>query len=182
MDARFSANQSVEITVPDLARPIAEYLRQGDRIVAAMVGNGEMTVVGADVFQLKLRPIGLLSLSLQPIVNVRVWTTDDDVLHVESVDYQILGLEAFGNPRFELRLEGELYPRRVRQEVRLQGQVDLLVCVDVPRPLSLTPRGMIERAGNAVMAGVLGTMKQQLLKNLVADYQGWVRQGKTVMS
>lgn len=182
MDARFSANQSVEIAVPDLARPITEYLRQGDRIVAALVGNGEMVMVSRDVYQLRLAPIGLLSLRFSPIVDIRVWTTDDNVLHVQSVGYQILGLESFGNPRFELKLAGELYPKQARHKTTLQGHIDLFVAVEVPRPLSLTPRVIIERAGNAVMAGVLGSMKQQLLQNLVADYQSWVRQGKAVLS
>ncbi len=180
METRFSARQSVEIAVPELAQPIAAYLRQGDRIVYALAGNGEILPLGADIYQLRLRPLGLLSLTLQPIVDIQVWTDEADTLHVQSVNYQILGLEALGNPNFELRLEGQLYPIHIRRQLKLQGHVNLNVQVNVPKPISLTPRPILETTGNTVMNSVLATMKQRLMKNLVADYQSWVRQQQLV--
>jgi hypothetical protein len=180
METRFSARQSVEIAVPELAQPIGSYLRQGDRIVYALAGNGEILPLGADLYQLRLRPLGLFALNVQPIVDIRVWTTEDDTLHVQSVNYQILGLESLGSPNFELRLEGQLYPINIRRQLKLQGHVNLNVQVDVPKPIALTPKAILETTGNAVMTGVLATMKQRLMKNLVSDYQTWVRQQQLV--
>jgi Protein of unknown function (DUF1997) len=173
MDTCFQAKQSVELFIPDAALPIQAYLRQSARVVRALGSSESVVALGGELYQLRLKPINFLSLRLQPIVDMRVWTTSDGNLHIQSVNCEILGLEQFNEQQFMLNLVGELQPVRVRQSMRLQGHVQLSVQVDMPMPIALTPKTILEGTGNTIMSGVLASMKQQLKKNLVADYQTW---------
>jgi hypothetical protein len=177
MHTRFAANQSVEILVPPQPIPVHDYLHQADRIVNALTGSGQIESLSSNIYRLQLRPLNFLSVKLRPIVDIRVWTTSDDTLHIQSVGCEMLGLEVFRQTRFTLNLVGYLYPKVARQATRLHGQVDLTMEVNVPMPIALTPKPILETAGNAVMGGTLLTMKQRLMKNLVADYQHWVTRG-----
>jgi hypothetical protein len=131
--------------------------------------------LGDEVFRLQLTPINFISLQLQPVVDMRVWTTAEHCLRIQSVDCQILGLEQFQEQDFMLNLVGELKPATVRRSTRLQGYVHLSVQVAMPMPIALTPKPLLEGTGNTIMAGVLSTMRHRLKKNLVKDYQAWVR-------
>jgi Protein of unknown function (DUF1997) len=183
MDTCFKAKQSVDIAIPAESIPVQPYLRQLERIVNALASSGTVTALEGDQFRLALRPLKFFTLTLQPIVDMRVWTTADDVLHVQSIACDILGLEQFNDAQFDLNLVGEMYPMPVRGKIHLQGQVALTVQVEMPMPISLTPKPVLEGTGNAIMLGVLSTMKQRLMKNLVADYSDWVRsQERSVLS
>jgi hypothetical protein len=186
MDTCFKAKQSVEILVPPEPLPITAYLYQSARIVQALaVSGGEgagVEPLGGERFRLKLKPIGFLTLTLQPIVDLRVWLTADQTLNVESIDCQILGLEQFDDPQFSLTLTGEMYVLQTRKETKLQGQVNLQVNVEMPMPIALTPKPILERTGNAIMLGVLTTMKQRLMKNLIVDYREWAKQPQSLVS
>jgi hypothetical protein len=180
MDTCFKAKQSVDIVIPPESLPIEQYLRQSERIVNALASldgsrSGNVTALGGELFRLALRPFGFLTLNLQPIVDLRVWMTADQV-NVSSVGCEILGLEQFSEQQFELKLLGEMYPVVARGVTRLQGQVSLQVLVDMPMPIKLTPKPVLEGTGNTIMSGVLTTMKQRLQKNLVVDYRDWVRE------
>ncbi|MBE9029383.1 DUF1997 domain-containing protein [filamentous cyanobacterium LEGE 11480] len=175
MDTCFQAKQSVELFIPNEAVPIQPYLRESERIVRAIGNSGTVMPLGGELFQLKLKPINFISLQLQPIVDMRVWTSNDDCLHIQSVACEILGLEQFNDPQFILNLVGELKPVTIRRSIRLQGHVHLSVQVNMPMPIALTPKPILEGTGNTIMGGVLSSMKQRLKKNLVKDYQDWVR-------
>jgi hypothetical protein len=175
MHTRFAANQSVEILVPPQPIPVHDYLHQADRIVNTLTSHGQIESLSHNTYRLQLRSLNFLSVKLQPIVDIQVWTTSDDTLHLQSVGCELLGLEAFRQKRFTLNLVGHLYPTVARQTTHLHGQVDLTVDVHVPMPIALTPKPILETTGNTIMGGVLLTMKQRLMKNLVADYQNWVR-------
>jgi Protein of unknown function (DUF1997) len=173
MDTCFQAKQSVELFIPDAALPIHAYLRQSARVVRALGSSESVIALGGELFQLRLKPLNFLSLRLQPIVDMRVWTTGDGSLHIQSVDCEILGLEQFNEQQFMLNLVGELQPVTIRRTVRLQGHVSLSVQVDMPMPIAMTPKTILEGTGNTIMTGVLANMKHQLKKNLITDYQTW---------
>ena len=56
---------------------------------------------------------------------------------------------------------------------RLRGQVNLIVSVDLPQALRLTPKPLLERTGNSLLNGILITLKQRLMRQLIADYSVW---------
>lgn len=175
MDTCFQAKQSLELFVPHEPLPIQTYLRQSHRVVGVFASTGNVTALGDELFRLHLNPINFISLQLQPVVDMRVWTAADDCLRIQSVDCEILGLEHFQEQEFRLNLVGELKPMVVRRSIRLKGYVHLKIQVDMPMPIALTPKPILEGTGNTIMSGLLNTMKQRLKKNLVSDYQSWVR-------
>ncbi|MDF5709679.1 MAG: DUF1997 domain-containing protein [Nostoc sp. S4] len=173
MAIRFTASQSVEITVPQESIPIQHYLRQPQRLVKALVDNSRIQQLSEDVFRLKMRPLNFMSVSIQPTVDMRVWAESNGIICLRSLYCEILGFE-FINQRFALNLKGYLSPKQLSTGTRLQGRADLEVHVDFPPPFSLTPKPILEAAGNGLLKSVLLTIKQRLLHQLLADYHYWV--------
>ncbi|MFN6515721.1 MAG: DUF1997 domain-containing protein [Nostoc sp. CreGUA01] len=173
MATRFTASQSVEIAVPQEPIPIQHYLRQPQRLVKALVDNSRIQQLSEEIFRLKMRPLTFMSLSIQPTVDMRVWTESNDIIYLRSLGCEILGFE-YINQRFALNLKGYLSPKELSSGTRLQGKADLEVQIDLPPPFSLTPKPILEATGNGLLKSVLLTIKQRLLHQLLADYRHWV--------
>ena len=172
MDIRFTASQSVEIIVPDQPIAIAHYLRQPQRVVTALAASSRIEPLKDDQFRLTMRPLNFMSLSIQPTVDMRVWADSDAAINVKSIACEIRGVE-YINQRFSLNLVGQLYPTQVNQTTYLKGKADLEVQVELPPPFLLTPKILLERAGNGLLLNVLSTIKQRLLHQLLLDYRNW---------
>ncbi|MCY7323380.1 MAG: DUF1997 domain-containing protein [Phormidesmis sp. CAN_BIN36] len=172
MDIRFAASQSVEIIVPEQPVPIAHYLRQPQRVVNALAASSRIESLNDDQFRLTMRPLSFLSLSIQPTVDMRVWADSSAAINVKSIGCKIRGAE-YINQRFSLNLVGKLYPTQVNQTTYLKGKADLEVQVELPPPFLLTPKFLLERAGNGLLLSVLSTIKQRLLHQLLLDYRNW---------
>jgi hypothetical protein len=173
MHTRFTATQSVEIAVPEQPIPISHYLRQPQRVVNALVDPSRIELLSEEVFRLKMRPINFMSLSIQPTVDMRVWAESNGTIHVQSLGCEILGTE-YINQRFTLNLKGYLCPEQLSHSTRLRGRADLEVQVELPPPLSFTPKPILETTGNGLLKSVLVTIKQRLLHHLLADYCHWI--------
>ncbi|MBE9006033.1 DUF1997 domain-containing protein [Fortiea sp. LEGE XX443] len=173
MPTRFTASQSVKIAVPHQPIPIQHYLRQPQRLVNALVDNSRIHQLSEEVFRLKMRPLSFMSLSIQPTVDMRVWAESNGIIYLRSLACEIRGVE-YINQRFALNLQGHLSPYQHSSGTFLEGKADLEVQVDLPPPLSFTPKPIIETTGNALLKSVLVTVKQRLLHHLLADYRHWV--------
>lgn len=172
MDIRFAASQSVEIIVPEQPVPIAHYLRQPQRVVNALAASSRIETLKDDQFRLTMRPLSFMSLSIQPTVDMRVWADSNAAINVKSIACKIRGVE-YINQRFSLNLVGQLYPTQVNQTTYLKGKADLEVQVELPPPFLLTPKFLLEKAGNGLLLSVLSTIKQRLLHQLLLDYRNW---------
>lgn len=175
MDTRFFSSLSVDFPVVERSLPIQHYLRQPQRLVQAIAHTSQMENLGGDRYRLKMRPLNFLSLTLQPVVDLRVWLDNSGHLCLRSTDCQIHGVD-YINQRFHLNLRGELHTEQVRGATHLQGCAELEVKVTIPFPLSLTPQPLVEVAGQSLLKGVLATMKQRLSHHLLADYELWARE------
>jgi hypothetical protein len=173
MATRFTASQSVEIAVPKQPIPIQHYLRQPQRLVHALVDPNRIEQLSEEIFRLKMRPLSFFSLSIQPTVDMRVWAESNGTIYLRSISCQILGIE-YINQRFALNLKGYLSPSQLSTGTRLLGKADLEVQVELPAPLSFTPKPILEATGNGLLKSVLLTVKQRLLHQLLADYRRWV--------
>lgn len=173
MATKFTAFQSVEIAVPKQPISIHHYLRQPQRLVNSLADNSRIQQLSEEVFRLKMRPLAFMSLSIQPTVDMRVWADSQGTIYLRSLGCEILGFE-YINQRFALNLKGYLSPYQLGSETRLQGQADLEVLVEIPQPFSLTPKSILEATGNSLLKSVLLTIKQRLLRHLLADYRNWV--------
>ncbi len=172
MDIRFAASQSVEIVVPEQPIPIAHYLRQPQRVVNALAASSRIEPLSEERFRLTMRPLNFMSLSIQPTVDMQVWADSSAAINVKSIACEIRGVD-YINQRFSLNLVGQLYPTQVNQTTYLKGKADLEVQVELPPPFLLTPRPLLERAGNGLLLSVLSTIKQRLLHQLLLDYRTW---------
>ena len=59
------------------------------------------------------------------------------------------------------------------QSKNLRGQANLIVSVDLPQALKFTPKPLLERTGNSLLNGILITLKQRLMRQLIANYCAW---------
>lgn len=173
MNVCFSAVQLVEIAVPVQPIPIQHYLRQPQRLIRSLIDPNQVEPQGEDCFRFKMRPLHFMMLSLQPTVDLQIWAEPEGVIHLRSVGCDIRGIE-YINQRFNLDLVGRLAPIQQQAKTYLQGQADLQVQVELPPPLSLTPRSLVETTGNGLLRSVLLTIKQRLVHQLLADYCQWV--------
>lgn len=173
MSIRLTASQSVDLVVPQQPIPIQHYLRQPQRLIRALVDPSRMEQLSADDFRLKMRPLHFMMLSIQPIVDMRVWAEANGTIHLTSVGCEIRGIE-YINQRFNLALVGKLSPVVVGNTTQLQGRADLEVQVDLPPALAMTPKPLIEATGNGLLRSVLLTVKQRLMYQLLLDYRRWV--------
>ncbi|MBW4630693.1 MAG: DUF1997 domain-containing protein [Iphinoe sp. HA4291-MV1] len=173
MPTRFTASQSVEITIPEQPIPIQHYLRQPQRLVNALVDSSRIQQLCEEVFRLKMRPLNFMSLSIQPTVDMKVWAESNGTIYVRSLCCEILGVE-YINQRFALNLKGYLLPEQQHSSTLLKGRADLEVLVDFPPPFSYMPKAILEATGNSLLKSVLLTIKQRLLHQLLADYSRWV--------
>lgn len=172
MYTRFNASQTVEMVVSEQSVPIQHYLRQPQRVVNALAASSQIEQLEDERFRLKMRPLTFISLTVQPIVDLRVWAESDGTVHVQSVGCEIKGVE-YINQRFKLSLIGKLQPVQSNGATVLRGRADLEVQVDVPMPIALAPKPFLEATGNGLLKSVLLTVKQRLMHHLLADYRAW---------
>lgn len=172
MNLQFSAIQTVEIAVSDQPIPIQHYLRQPQRLVAALVDPTRVEQIGEGCFRLKMRPLNFLMLSLQPTVDIQVWSEADGTIRLKSTGCEIRGVE-YIDRRFNLNLVGRLTPQSIGNRTLLCGQADLNVQVELPPALWFTPRPLLEATGNGLLRSVLLTIKQRLAHHLLQDYRQW---------
>jgi hypothetical protein len=171
MLTQFTASQMIEMRVEEAQLPIEAYWADPQRLVYALVEPDRVRVLGAGLFEISVRSLSFLGLTLQARVVVEIWLEDGRVL-VRSRSSELTGAE-FLNHRFELTLEGQLAAVRSRSGVMLWGKADLMVRVDVPLPFSLTPRPILDATGNALLRTVLLSIQQRLNRQLLADYRSW---------
>lgn len=174
MLTRFAASQTALIAVPSELVPIHHYLRQPQRLVNALVDPNRMENLGSGCFRLKMRPLSLMDLTFQPMVDLKVWATPEGTVYLKSIGCEIRGID-YINQRFSLTLTGILKPRQLEGLTQLDGRADLEVQVELPPPLWLTPAPLLETAGNGLLKSVLLTIKQRLMAQLLTDYQRWAR-------
>ncbi|NEQ98204.1 MAG: DUF1997 domain-containing protein [Cyanothece sp. SIO2G6] len=172
MAVHFTASQSVDMAVSEQQVPIHHYLRQPQRVVQSLVDPTRTTHLGDNTFRLRMRPLNFLFLSIQPTVDMKLWSDTDGTVHLRSVGCKVQGIE-YVNQRFKLVLNGRLAPETHGSEIRLRGAAHLAVQVDIPPALMLTPLPIIEATGNGLLKSILLTIKQRLMYQLLADYQRW---------
>ncbi|NCJ05990.1 DUF1997 domain-containing protein [Synechococcales cyanobacterium C] len=174
MQTNFTASQSVVIQVPEEVVPIQHYLRQPRRLIHALTDPSRVEQLSNQCFRLKMRSLHFLMLKLQPTVDMKVWATPDGIVHIESVGCEIRGVD-YINQRFQLQLQGQLYPAHRGQKTQLEGRADLKVSVELPPMFWMTPRPVIEATGNGLLKSVLLSVKQRLVHQLITDYRHWVK-------
>lgn len=170
----FSATQSINLLVPAQPVPIQHYLRQPQRLVYALVDQRQVEPLSQEVFRLRMRPLKFMMLHVQPTVDIEVKVNSTGGVKLRAVNCEILG-NTYINQRFSLNLQGKLSPEQVANKTYLNGKADLKVSVELPPIFRLTPKPLLEATGNGLLHSVLLTIKQRLMRQLLADYDAWTR-------
>ena len=172
------AQQSVTLAVTEQSIPIYHYLRQPRRLVHALVNPHQVSDLGDGVFRLRMRTVTFLMLHIQPVVDLALRVRDNGRISLQSVGCELQG-NPFINQHFELELWGYLQPCPQGAVTSLSGTAQLAIRVELPPILRLTPRSLLETTDNQLLKGLLLTMKQRLMRQLVADYHQWAAQHAT---
>ncbi len=168
---RFSASQAVTISVPQQSISIDAYLSEPKRLVEALVDEKQVEVLGPNLFRLKVRPLKFLGLTIQPVCDIEVWLEEQSV-RLRSSQCHLEGYESF-NQKFSMNMQGYLVSQSTATGNKLRGQANLVVSVDLPPAATLMPRPILVRTGNGLLNGILITLKQRLMRQLIADYCDW---------
>lgn len=169
---RLITTQTVELRVPPQRFPIEDYLRTPDRFVQTLAPADRLQRIDTERYRLEIPAFSMLTLTICPIVDLAVWVDDDQKVQIESVAFEMRGMEGLKD-RFDFKLIGELYPVHTPQDVLMRGNALLRIDLELPSPFSMMPKSVVEGAGNTVLKASLGAVKSQMLKELVRDYQAW---------
>ncbi|MEB3340105.1 DUF1997 domain-containing protein [Okeania sp.] len=172
MIIRFTASQSVDIPVVEQKVPIQHYLRQPKRLVNALTDSTRLEQLDENYFRLKMRPLHFMTLTIQPTVDMRLWSSSRGKIYLKSEKCEIRGVK-YINQRFNLNLTGILETMQINGITHLKGKAELEVKVELPPPLWLTPLPVLETTGNGLLKSVLLTIKQRLTHQLLLDYRQW---------
>jgi hypothetical protein len=176
MNIHLTASESLEIAVEEQSVPIQHYLRQPQRLVSAIADPKRMEQLSESHFRLKMRPLNFMDMyHFQPTVILKVWTGASGTVYLNSESCEIRGID-YINDRFFLNVKGKLFPHQHKDKTYLQGRADLEVKVELPPALWVTPKPLLEIAGNGLVKGVLSRIKQRLLGQLLKDYCQWAKQ------
>ncbi|MBP0008262.1 MULTISPECIES: DUF1997 domain-containing protein [unclassified Roseofilum] len=179
MTTQFSATQSVNLNVPPQPIPIQHYLRQPKRLVNALTAESQIEHLSDEICRLKMRPLTFMMFTFQPTVDLKVWADARGNVQLQSVNCHIRGIE-YINQRFRLDLKGKLCPQQYGDRTTLHGKANLVVQVELPPPLNLTPSYILENTGNGLLRSVLLTIKQRLMHQLLWDYRHWVQNSQSL--
>ncbi len=174
---RFSASQAVTISVPQQPLPIETYLSEPRRLVEALVDEKQVETLGPNLFRLKVRPLKFIGLTIQPICDIEIWL-DDQTVRLRSDRCQLEGYKSF-NQKFSMNMQGYLVSQQTAKGKKLRGQANLMVSVDLPSAATLMPRPILVRTGNGLLNGILITLKQRLMRQLIADYCDWAKSNES---
>ncbi|KAL7461396.1 hypothetical protein ACHAXS_001816 [Conticribra weissflogii] len=147
-------------------------------------------------FELVVPTIKFFNLSVQPVVFASVYPQHDKV--IISSDKCLLKGSSFIekvklNERFDFRvrtaltwddpLSSENFNENIqskRDKLQMNGgicsitaETQIDVKVDVPRPFSAIPKGVLERTGNAALNMSMKLIQGNFVNNLAKDYEKW---------
>ncbi|NCO74829.1 MAG: DUF1997 domain-containing protein [Cyanobacteria bacterium] len=181
-EINFQAEEIVNLEVQQQIIPIQHYLRQPFRLVKAIADEKLLKILGNDLYQLQMKPLNFLEIyHFQPSVILKVWTGASGNVYLKSESCEIKGIE-YINRRFSLDLKGKLTPVEIEGKICLQGRANLTVKVDLPPPLWLTPKAILQTTGNSLLKGVLMRIKHQLMSQLLQDYYSFAQGEKEKIS
>lgn len=137
----------------------------------ALISPEQLERLEPGLFRFRMQPIKFVTLKLRPVSDIEIWS-EQNTVYVRSTACRLEGQPAI-NDKFSLNLQGHLSTQDNRRGTRLYGQANLQVEVDLPPALRLMPKSVLQATGNGILNGILATMKQRLMRQLVTDYRDW---------
>ena len=168
MPLAFDASQHLDLPVQGHAQRLADYLRQEERLLAALLDERQLTRKGPGESRYLVTTLQVFQLQVKPIVSLQIEHGDSSLL-MRAVDCELEGLGLVDD--FKLTLEANLNAT----DRGLVGDASLAVRVSQPPLLRLIPKRMLETTGESLLNGILVGIKARVGQQLMADFRRWCR-------
>lgn len=168
MPLAFNASQHLDLPVQRHAQRLADYLRQEERLLAALLDERQLTREGPGEYRYLVTNLQVFQLQVKPIVSLQIEHGDRSLL-MRAVDCELEGLGLVDD--FKLTLEANLNAT----DRGLVGDASLAVRVSQPPLLRLIPKRMLETTGESLLNGILVGIKARVGQQLMADFRRWCR-------
>ena len=168
MPLAFDASQHLDLPVQRHAQRLADYLRQEERLLAALLDERQLTRQGPGQYRYLVTNLQVFQLQVKPIVSLQIEHGERSLL-MRAVDCELEGLGLVDD--FKLTLEANLNAT----DRGLVGDASLAVRVSRPSLLRLIPKRMLETTGESLLNGILVGIKARVGQQLMADFRRWCR-------
>ena len=168
MPLAFDASQHLDLPVQRHAQRLADYLKQEERLLAALLDERQLTRKGPGEYSYLVTNLQVFQLQVKPIVSLQIEHGESSLL-MRAVDCELEGLGLVDD--FKLTLEANLNAT----DRGLVGDASLAVRVSQPPLLRLIPKRMLETTGESLLNGILVGIKARVGQQLMADFRRWCR-------
>ncbi len=169
MTLAFSARQQLTLPVRDNLEHLADYLRDEDRVVGALLDRRQLQPLGPGHYRYTVTRVKVFQLQIQPIVELQA-QCHHGRLELQALDCQLEGLGLVDD--FRLTLDSWLEAAADG----LEGEASLSVTVSQPPLLKLIPPRILEASGHSVLAGILLGIRNRVGQQLLEDFRRWCQE------
>jgi hypothetical protein len=169
MTLAFNARQQLALPVVEHCELLADYLRDEDRVVGAMLEHRQLEPLGPGHYRYNVTRVQVFQLQIQPVVELEAHCHDGR-LELQALDCQLEGLGLVDD--FRLRLDSWLEA----SAEGLEGEASLSVTVSQPPLLKLIPPRILEATGHSVLAGILLGIRNRVGQQLLGDFRRWCQE------
>ncbi|CAL9224243.1 unnamed protein product [Arabidopsis halleri] len=193
--AKYSSKISTDIALHESPQALFdEYLEDKSRVFEAMFPDKPKNHrLNEEEWRIQMLPIKFFFITAWPVVVMRIRCKSngqdypsDVPLHITKVlelnmtKWELQGLDRVMEPSdFTLGVKGALYPDRRGRQTRLKGRLETSISFVLPSVLALVPEDVRRNMANAILAGLVESMKHKVIEGLVADYSKFKYERKT---
>jgi hypothetical protein len=169
MTLAFSARQQLALPVRENIGLLAEYLRDDERVVGALLDRRQLEPLGPGHYRYTVTRVQVFQLQIQPIVELQAHCIEGR-LELQALDCELEGLGLVDD--FHLSLDSWLEA----SDDGLTGEASLSVTVSQPPLLKLIPPRILEATGHSVLAGILLGIRNRVGQQLLGDFRHWCQE------
>ena len=166
MALAFHASQKLDLPVVAQSTLLEAYLQEKDRVIKALLDPRQLSKTGEGTYTYTVTTLQVFQLQVRPVVSLAV-SLSEGVLCIQATEATLDGLGLVDD--FQLSLEALLEAT----DRGLQGEANLAVNVSQPPLLRLIPKRVLESTGESILNGILITITGRVGRQLVNDFQDW---------
>jgi hypothetical protein len=166
MTLAFSARQQLALPVRENIEHLADYLRDEERVVGALLDQRQLQPLGPGHYRYTVTRLQVFQLQIQPIVELQTHCHQGR-MELQALDCQLEGLGLVDD--FHLTLDSWLEA----SSDGLEGEASLSVTVSQPPLLRLIPPRILEATGHSILAGILLGIRNRVGQQLLGDFRCW---------
>ncbi|CAG7906447.1 hypothetical protein BRARA_D00970 [Brassica rapa] len=193
--SKYSSKFSTDVQLHESPQALFdEYLEDKCRVFKAMFPDKPRSYrLNEEEWRIHMSPINFLFLTARPVVDMRIRCKSNGqdyppdvplditrVLELNMMKWELQGLgQVMEQSDFTLGVQGALYPDRGGSHTRLKGQLEMNVSFVLPSVLAFVPEDVKRSVANAILTGLVDSMKHKVVESLLADYNRFKHERKT---